>query len=281
MKKFISFIFVIFLFASSSSYALDFIKFGTSHDADFWGTADVYFDPFPSALQYLAPRGKNQLTSVELTDQNVLDAFNGDFGAFEAIVVSEEIGDPLSNESYAMINQFVSEGGCLIVTGDHADNEDVFLNSVFGYNVGVITVDDEPPLPTFPIQPDSTGTQFRGGPAQLVSADLTSAYSNTPGKTIYSGAEGVALFTDQFGEGTVVAIGWDYCCTGEPEDGVFVNTEQQILDWYEVVNRSFDQCVNPVLVSSVPTLSEWGLIAMAGVLGIVGFMVMRRRKVAA
>lgn len=28
----------------------------------------------------------------------------------------------------------------------------------------------------------------------------------------------------------------------------------------------------------IPTLSEWGLIAMAGVLGIVGFMVMRRRK---
>ncbi len=32
---------------------------------------------------------------------------------------------------------------------------------------------------------------------------------------------------------------------------------------------------------TVPTLSEWGLIAMAGVLGIVGFMVMRRRKVTA
>jgi len=31
----------------------------------------------------------------------------------------------------------------------------------------------------------------------------------------------------------------------------------------------------------IPTLSEWGLIAMAGVLGIVGFLVMRRRKVSA
>jgi len=30
---------------------------------------------------------------------------------------------------------------------------------------------------------------------------------------------------------------------------------------------------------SIPTLSEWGLIAMAGILGIVGFMVIRRRKV--
>lgn len=32
---------------------------------------------------------------------------------------------------------------------------------------------------------------------------------------------------------------------------------------------------------NVPTLSEWGLIAMAGILGIVGFMVIRRRKVTA
>ncbi|TFG74693.1 MAG: IPTL-CTERM sorting domain-containing protein [Thermodesulfobacteriales bacterium] len=33
--------------------------------------------------------------------------------------------------------------------------------------------------------------------------------------------------------------------------------------------------------AQVPTLSEWGLIAMASILGIVGFMVIRRRKVAA
>ncbi len=32
---------------------------------------------------------------------------------------------------------------------------------------------------------------------------------------------------------------------------------------------------------NVPTLSEWGLMAMAGLLGIVGFMVIRRRKVTA
>ncbi len=37
----------------------------------------------------------------------------------------------------------------------------------------------------------------------------------------------------------------------------------------------------PPTVTAVPTLSEWGLIAMAGILGIVGFMVIRRRKVAA
>jgi len=37
----------------------------------------------------------------------------------------------------------------------------------------------------------------------------------------------------------------------------------------------------PVTTTPIPTLSEWGLIAMAGILGIVGFMVIRRRKVTA
>jgi hypothetical protein len=34
-------------------------------------------------------------------------------------------------------------------------------------------------------------------------------------------------------------------------------------------------------IQEIPTLSEWGLIAMAGVLGIVGFMVICRRKITA
>jgi len=37
----------------------------------------------------------------------------------------------------------------------------------------------------------------------------------------------------------------------------------------------------PPATSQVPTLNWWGLIAMAGILGIIGFLVIRRRKVAA
>ena len=50
---------------------------------------------------------------------------------------------------------------------------------------------------------------------------------------------------------------------------------------------TFDGCfftnemLEPPPPPAVPTLSEWGLIAMAGILGIVGFMVIRRRKVTA
>jgi hypothetical protein len=34
-------------------------------------------------------------------------------------------------------------------------------------------------------------------------------------------------------------------------------------------------------LSPIPTLSEWGLISMAAILGIIGYMVIRRRKVTA
>jgi len=51
------------------------------------------------------------------------------------------------------------------------------------------------------------------------------------------------------------------------------------------INSGFEGNTNficgPAIVTNVPTLSEWGLILMAGILGIVGFMVMRRRKVTA
>jgi len=44
---------------------------------------------------------------------------------------------------------------------------------------------------------------------------------------------------------------------------------------------SFDYAQFRIILDGIPTLSEWGLIALAGILGIVGFMVIRRRKVTA
>ncbi len=48
-----------------------------------------------------------------------------------------------------------------------------------------------------------------------------------------------------------------------------------------VLPDCFDGIIFRELPTNIPTLSEWGLIAMAGILGIVGFMVIRRRKVTA
>ena len=57
----------------------------------------------------------------------------------------------------------------------------------------------------------------------------------------------------------------------------FVSSEMGEVDDFGLVT----QFVCEPVVSPIPTLSEWGLISIAVVLGIVGFMVIRRRKVTA
>jgi len=50
----------------------------------------------------------------------------------------------------------------------------------------------------------------------------------------------------------------------------------------QICNDATGQCIQPVNTPTpIPTLSEWGLIAMVGILGIFGFMVIRRRKATA
>ncbi len=272
MKKLILnlFLLISILSVSGPSYALDFIKFGTSHDSGFWDTPDSAFGTFPSTVQYLEQRGKNEIISLDLNDGNVQNVFNGDFGHFDAIVVSETIV-PLSPESYALFNQYVNAGGCFILTGSHEDEDD-FLNNAFGFNVTAVGVNSG--ADTFSIQPGASGTQFAGGPSGLIAANATVAFGNTPGIDVYNGTTGEAVFTDILGLGTLTAIGWDYCCT-PPDD------PNDILDWYEVVNRAFDQCGPVDLSRPIPTISEWGLIAMAGILGIFGLLAARRRKATA
>jgi len=77
-------------------------------------------------------------------------------------------------------------------------------------------------------------------------------------------------------------------CT-EPGIGCGAGAQEPCLIITEVQNGLAFECLDVIagLVTctftnepspTVPTLSEWGLIAMAGVLGIVGFMVIRRKK---
>jgi len=115
--------------------------------------------------------------------------------------------------------------------------------------------------------------------------DYTAPDSSNPNFTLLNGEE-IELeidFPSSVDVTEIVPVGWilDAIECSEPEDVVIT----------EIPNGRNFAC-NPAgtaqctffneLPTNVPTLSEWGLLAMAGILGIVGFiMVMRRRKVAA
>jgi len=75
------------------------------------------------------------------------------------------------------------------------------------------------------------------------------------------------------------------CCQGTGEcDDIFEGGTSCTVEAFregQICNEATGQCVQQVNNTPIPTLSEWGLIAMAGILGIVGFMVIRRRKATA
>lgn len=75
-----------------------------------------------------------------------------------------------------------------------------------------------------------------------------------------------------------------------PPNGFSVSlfvTNQELEDFYapfdnpRLLGSMAFEGVDACVITAVPTLSEWGLISMAGILGIVGFMVIRRRKATA
>jgi hypothetical protein len=93
-----------------------------------------------------------------------------------------------------------------------------------------------------------------------------------------------------FGAGNVLLGLTNVPVTDATNSFIGINSEAPIsminLEFIGEANRQvksildvrFGEKVEP---RNVPTLSEWGLIAMAGVLGIIGFMVIRRRKATA
>jgi len=68
-------------------------------------------------------------------------------------------------------------------------------------------------------------------------------------------------------------------------DSYLLTVDESVPPSFNVQGQTVD-CFDGIVFgeaapNNVPTLSEWGLIAMASLLGIVGFMVMRRKKVTA
>ena len=75
------------------------------------------------------------------------------------------------------------------------------------------------------------------------------------------------------------------CCQQEgtcvdDSEGPFLCKVEDVVE-NAFCNQDTGQCALIPVTSNIPTLSEWGLVAAAGVLGIAGFIAIRRRKAAA
>lgn len=72
------------------------------------------------------------------------------------------------------------------------------------------------------------------------------------------------------------------CCVIEPgscEDAVVVSSCGGELWLVQTSCENVPQCTSPA--AEVPAISKWGIVAVAAVLGIMGFIVIRKRKAVA
>lgn len=86
------------------------------------------------------------------------------------------------------------------------------------------------------------------------------------------------IFSMDVPEETLALFSSEIAASGLPDGSITING--LFYEW-----RNCDLLVNQLNgvrnVRPIPTLSEWGLITMAGVLGIIGLLAIRRRKVTA
>lgn len=135
----------------------------------------------------------------------------------------------------------------------------------------------------------TSGNEVRGsvGSGVLPADAWVQIVAVSDGVTVTLYRDGVAL-TPQLS--TVTDTGWMFNSIGKGKlspgqsqgadiDEVWVFDKALTKKEVERL-REFNTFVT-IISSPIPTLSEWGLLAMAGVLGIVGFMVIRRRKASA
>ncbi len=93
----------------------------------------------------------------------------------------------------------------------------------------------------------------------------------------FSSTSGVANSAVEIGEGRLLGLGANSSL--DPGGAGFEGVE--FPPFTDVYNTRICVLTLRPAVRSIPTIGEWGLIAMAGILGMAAFMVLRRRQAAA
>lgn len=148
-----------------------------------------------------------------------------------------------------LLNAEISLGSCFTVISKEAVSAD---DTVFQFTTDAPGVDDFALL-----SGESTDFLFDGSGSFMVQEEVPPLWR----------LDGVDCGTPE-GDITVEIL----------EDGILINCPSGMNS----IECTFINSLIPEpIASDIPTLSQWGLLAMAGILGIVGFMVLTRKKVSA
>jgi len=173
----------------------------------------------------------------------------------------------------------------------HPGGQFVYATNAFSQNISAIdtttdmvvdTIATGQPNNSIAFSPDGAFGYTANGTGENTSVIRIS--DNTVIDTIYNGNQSLAWGVDVTPDGQFVYV------TNVLDDSVSVMRTSDNSLVTVLTNKIFDGpiargrfIVNapPPAPFPIPTLSEWGLISMVALLGIVGFMVMRRKKATA
>ncbi|MBI2784227.1 MAG: hypothetical protein HYX64_09180 [Gammaproteobacteria bacterium] len=185
------------------------------------------------------------------------DGHTGIYGAYDALVIGED-QTAFSPSDKAAIAAFTSAGGHTVVLGAHGD-EVAFLNDTFGYVVTNFAASSTDHTPINRV----AGT----GPATLLTLNGSWFINAAPGTLLYQRVGGGdAAFISTVGSGTVSWLAWDFCDCGE------VPADQ--TDWFSLLGTA---AIGGGAPTELPTLSQWAMGALVGLLMLGGLVSLRRR----
>jgi hypothetical protein len=243
------------------------------------GAVALFFDPFYVDTSP-APDGEatNLLASLQQAGYTVT-TFTGTsetewrtaMAGKRLLVIPELENNPLSPDLDArtklFIASFVAQGGSLVVVAPRSGDPLAVINEAFGFAMTAAQF----VTPPISLTGAAAGTPFEGGPAtlplNLSSVDAVLASSLPPeARAIYTDADGNSVVTQIPSQGgNILILGWDWF------DAAPLGTQDG--GWLAVL----DSAGSVEGFNAVPTLSEWGMIAMAALLALAGAATLRRR----
>lgn len=188
----------------------------------------------------------------------------------DILVIPEQengaIAPDLEVGAVTAIQNFVAGGGGLLITDDYED----FLNDVFGYSIVNTGGGDDPYSYNAAA---AAGTAFEGGPASLPYNNDTESFNTLPGSAscIYESGSGncaVILITE--GSGQIISLGYDWY------DAAPIGAQDS--GWIPTADNAAAQLASGAGAVSVPTMNEWGKMALVLFFGIASMLLIRRRK---
>ncbi len=302
-----NFLFVAVLLLVSVDLAQSQILYGAATGQEFGNAPSSLYmiNPTTGDANLIGPIGFNGVTGLEyLPDGRLIASANADEGATVAVLIEINkdtgagsligvLGNSSNFDECGRMPDvaYDSNSGLLFGYSDscngnteglyviNQNNAQVAFVGPSGFNDGGngLAVDPSGTIFGTPIDADGLITLNRSTGAGTVIPESVGNVPNAINAMDFNPENGVLYgsfkdFDDIIGNGNRQS----YLVTINTSDGTITVIGQTVLGLDAIV--FFDD--RPVLLT-VPTLSEWGLISMAGILGIVGFMVMRRRKIAA